>query len=136
MIHGLPYRITVAAVVFLLVVSASASTAHAQNIQPQIYAYPGHSCPEGSRLLKGPETKRAEASGAVYCVFERLAFTFAKAKFGAKCPAGHEPYHDEKFQPEADTLWCTRLKPQDIVLPPGNLPLPLSPGSAPPRRTP
>lgn len=101
-----------------LVLALAALPANAQEFQPQIFAYPGKSCPEGSRLLKGPETKRAETSGAVYCVFERRAFTFSKAKFGEKCPVGHEQYQDEKFQPDADTLWCARMKPPGPLAPP------------------
>lgn len=97
--------------------------AGAQDTQPQIFAYPGHACPTGSRLLKGPETRRAESSGAVYCVFQRLAYSFSKDATAGRCPPGYEPYRDAEYQPDADTLWCSRLTP--------HLPAPIPPAAQP-----
>lgn len=85
---------------------------------PNIFAYPGKSCPGGSDPYPGPEQALAAESGAIYCRFFRRFVIMPGEEGKTKCPAGMKDYHDAKAKPEKGQMWCemepvAKSKPND-----------------------
>lgn len=82
------------------------TAAQVGKIAQNFFAVPGKSCPGGSVLYKGPETKEAAADGFVYCVLFRKVFVLPKDLHPDGCPRTMHAYVDPQFKPDSDVIWC------------------------------
>ena len=75
-----------------------------------VFAVPGKTCPSGSIIDKGPESKNAAKDGFVYCVFVRNIFVFPKEDFPDGCPLNTVTYKDKDatIVPDSDVIWCKK----------------------------
>lgn len=73
---------------------------------PNIFGYPGSTCPAGSQPIHGPEQAVAADSGTIYCKFFRTSSVLDKKKSGGQCPEGMKFFDDGKHKPPEGSIWC------------------------------